>query len=228
MKAKRTKFSTLRKTAGITAIIAATALISEKTYAHNPIIPENKASLMTAFTNKDNENGAILEAPEMHQPDLAIETPMKNDVEKVVIQPTEIKKESLKTISDTITPKRLTENKEVKNTNINTDDQTEKDIIPAEYPDGKMSLRAKVARNMDTSIINPMNGTITATAYVHINETGKTINVTVSGSDESFNKELLKTVTAISNETTWKPATKDGKPIASILKVPATMTFTRP
>jgi hypothetical protein len=32
-------------------------------------------------------------------------------------------------------------------------------------------------------------------------------------------------VIAISDETTWKPAMKDGKAIASVLKIPATMTL---
>lgn len=64
--------------------------------------------------------------------------------------------------------------------------------------------------------------------YIHIDEAGKATNVTTSGDNEVFNKEFLKTVTAISDETTWKPAMKDGKAIASVLKVPATMTFTRP
>ncbi|MBO9693154.1 hypothetical protein [Chryseobacterium sp.] len=81
---------------------------------------------------------------------------------------------------------------------------------------------------MDVSNLGSYNGPITSTAYIHINEMGKTTEVTTSGENEILNRELLKTVTEISNETNWKPAMKDGKAIASVLKVPATMTFTRP
>ncbi|WP_128572444.1 hypothetical protein [Chryseobacterium sp. P1-3] len=78
---------------------------------------------------------------------------------------------------------------------------------------------------MDMAVINPLKGTITSTAYIQIDETGKATQITTSGNDEVFNKEYLKTITAISNETTWQPATKNGKAIATSLKIPATMTF---
>lgn len=81
---------------------------------------------------------------------------------------------------------------------------------------------------LDVSNLGGYSGTITSTAYIHINEMGKTTEVTTSGENEILNRELLKTVTEISNETNWKPAMKDGKAIASVLKIPATMTFTRP
>ncbi|WP_395971994.1 hypothetical protein [Chryseobacterium cucumeris] len=38
--------------------------------------------------------------------------------------------------------------------------------------------------------------------------------ITTSGENEILNRELLKTVTEISNETVWVPAMKDGKAIA--------------
>ncbi|WP_276875403.1 M56 family metallopeptidase [Chryseobacterium joostei] len=179
MKAKKTKFSLLRKTAGITALAVATILFSERIYANSSVKNER------------------------HQQENHITAP-------------EYRKEDSKPISDTISPRKNTQIKD--NTNI----------IPAQYPDGLMSLRTKVSKIMDTGALEPLNGTITATAYLHIDDLGKMTNVTVSGNNETFNKEFLKTVTAISNETIWKPATKDGKAIASVLKLPATMTFIRP
>lgn len=131
------------------------------------------------------------------------------------------KRDDIKTVQDTLSPKG---NKEGKNTNI----QEDKSLISAEYPDGMADLRKKIGRNMDVTALDPTKEEIKATAYVHIDETGKTTNITTSGDNDLFNKEFLKTITAISNETTWKPATKDGKPIASVLKIPASMTFTRP
>jgi len=179
MKAKKTKFSLLRKTAGITALAVATILFSERIYANNSVKKE------------------------------------KNQQENPLTVP-EYRKEGSKSIFDTISPRKNSQIKD--NTNI----------IPAQYPDGLMSLRTKVSKIMDTGALEPLNGTITATAYLHIDDLGKMTNATVSGANDTFNREFLKTVTAISNETTWKPATKDGKAIASVLKVPATMTFIRP
>lgn len=179
MKAKKTKFSLLRKTAGITALAVATILFSERIYANNYV------------KNEKSQQESSITVPEY-------------------------RKEASKPIFDTISPRKNSQIKD--NTNI----------IPAQYPDGLMSLRTKVSKIMDTGALDPLNGTITATAYLHIDDLGKMTNVTVSGNNETFNKEFLKTVTAISNETTWKPATKDGKAIASVLKVPATMTFIRP
>ncbi len=136
------------------------------------------------------------------------------------------RQQEIKKVSDTITPRESSkiENSEGKNTNI----QEDKTLISAEYPNGMKDLRAKIGRTMDLNTLNSVNGTIKATAYVHIDKTGKTTRVTTSGDNDVFNKELLRTMTAISMETAWKPAMKDGKAIASILKVPTTMTFTRP
>ncbi|WP_343681477.1 M56 family metallopeptidase [Chryseobacterium arthrosphaerae] len=138
------------------------------------------------------------------------------------------KKEMPKPVTDTISPRKTApESNEGKNTNINTAEN--KDYTEAQYPEGLKGLRAQIGKRMDVSSLGDFKGsTITAMAYVHIDEAGKVTQVTTSGDNETFNKEFLKTMTAISDETTWKPAIKDGKAIASVLKVPATMTFTRP
>ncbi|MGH1520148.1 M56 family metallopeptidase [Chryseobacterium sp. JK1] len=136
------------------------------------------------------------------------------------------KRKGLKKESDTIIPrmKSISENNEGKNTNI----QEDKSFINAEYPNGMADLRKKIGKDMDVTALDPLKGEIKATAYVHIDETGKATHITTSGDNDLFNKEFLKTISTISNETTWKPATKDGKPIASVLKIPATMNFVRP
>lgn len=140
------------------------------------------------------------------------------------------KRQDLKAVSDTIVPRTnsLNENNQGKNTNTAINTPQSNNEFPAQYVDGDKSLRMQINKGIDTSNFEPKYGTITSTAYIHIDETGKTTQVTTSGDNEILNRELLKTVTEISNNTVWKPATKDGKPIASVLKVPATMTFTKP
>lgn len=78
---------------------------------------------------------------------------------------------------------------------------------------------------MDTSLFSSKDGTLSSIAYIYIDEVGKTTKVTASGNNEAFNNELIRTVRMISNETTWKPVTQDGKIVGVVYKVPATMTF---
>lgn len=137
------------------------------------------------------------------------------------------KKQGLKKVSDTIIP-RVNSISEGKNTDTAINTQQSTNETPAQYPGGDKNLKIRIGQDMDVSNLGGYNGTITSMAYIHINENGKTTQVTTSGENEIMNRELLKTVTEISNETSWKPAMKDGKAIASVLKVPATLTFARP
>lgn len=137
------------------------------------------------------------------------------------------KKQGLKKVSDTIIP-RVSSISEGKNTDTAINTQQSTNEAPAQYPGGDKNLKIRIGQDMDVSNLGGYNGTITSMAYIHINENGKTTQVTTSGENEIMNRELLKTVTEISNETSWKPAMKDGKAIASVLKVPATLTFARP
>ncbi|MCT2564555.1 M56 family metallopeptidase [Chryseobacterium herbae] len=134
-----------------------------------------------------------------------------------------IKTENIQAVTDTIRPKKTvqTASNEGKNTNINTDTN----FTDAEYPGGPVALRKKIGNTMDMSPFSSKNGTLKSIAYVHIDENGKATKVTASGDNEAFTNELIRAVSVISNETGWKPATKDGKAIATIYKVPATISF---
>lgn len=226
MKAKQSKFSTLRKTMGITVFLAAAAFFSEKTYAGTFInssasegIERNYFQIPTVNSRQESKRITSEYPDELNN---------ENKVQKE--EPAslmELKKENFKTVSDTISPKKTaqTGNEEGKNTNINV--QANQDYTEAQYPEGLKSLRTQIGKKIDLSNIDPLKGSIASMAYIHIDETGKATRITTSGNNENFNKEFLKTITDISNETAWKPATKDGKTIASVLKIPATMTFER-
>ncbi len=218
MKTKKSKFSLLKKTAGITVLISAIALFSERTYAGNSthvLLSEKITEIPTQIVGeKDYQSGLMTPAHEKS----------KEEGKPSVLMDSQ--KEAFKKVSDTIIPKvHKTEDKNT-NTAVNIPQNTNE--IPAQYPGGTKDLKIKISRNVDVSNLGDYKGPITSTAYIHINESGKTTQVTTSGENEILNRELLKTVTEISNETVWIPAMKDGKAIASILKVPATMTFTRP
>ncbi|MBP2617160.1 beta-lactamase regulating signal transducer with metallopeptidase domain [Chryseobacterium jejuense] len=216
MKAQKTKFSLLRKTVGIITLVAATVLLSERTYANISVKSENNTDLSTNIHKKTTNT----EAPKV------VQYFMKSIPEDLLQKnnpatPITLKKESVKSVTDTISPKK---NQEGKNTNNKEDTN----FVSAEYPGSMADLRDQIGKIMDVSALQPIKGVIKATAYIHIDQTGKATNVTTSGDNDIFNKEFLKTMTAISNDTNWKPATKDGHPIASVLKVPATMNFTQP
>ncbi|AZA67291.1 hypothetical protein EG345_23300 [Chryseobacterium carnipullorum] len=133
----------------------------------------------------------------------------------------EIKKEMVQAVSDTVSP-----GKTASNEGINTNDaQKDQNFVEAEFPEGAKSLRSKVGSMLDTSIFDGKERLVKSTAFIHIDETGKVVNVTASGDNEGFNKEMIKTVTAVNSGVAWKPATKNGKAIASIYKMPATMSF---
>ncbi|MFP3596387.1 M56 family metallopeptidase [Chryseobacterium sp. SIMBA_029] len=133
-----------------------------------------------------------------------------------------IKKGIVKVISDTISPRKTVSNEGI-STNANI--QQDKDFVQAEFPEGAKSFRSKVLSMFDTSTLNGKEKLIKSTAFIHIDETGKISQITASGNNEDFNKEIIKTITAVNNGASWKPATKNGKAIASIYNFPATMSF---
>lgn len=217
MKAQKTKFSLLRKTVGVTVLVATTAFLSEKTYANTSVKTENNTeSEHTSASNKTQDTKAtkIVQYYIKSLPEDILQ-------EKDPVTPVALKKEVLKSVTDTISPKK---NEEGKDTNT----QENQNYVSPEYLGNMADLRTQIGRSIDTKDFQSVNGIIKSVAYVHIDETGKVTNVTTSGDNDILNKELLKAITAVSNETSWKPATKDGHPIASVLKIPATMNFTQP
>jgi hypothetical protein len=58
-----------------------------------------------------------------------------------------------------------------------------------------------------------------------VDESGKVTNVRVDGNNDAFNDEAKSSFLKANEGVTWKPATKDGKIIASHMKIPLTMSF---
>lgn len=227
MTTKKSKFIVLKKAAGITAMMAAAALFAERTYAVSPTL--------TADTQKVNSKGTGISSsiPDVSNNDETLKKQSsqanlisQNYFEKTVEEKPQttmgIKKEIVKVVSDTISPRKTASN-EGTNTNVNT--QQNQDVIQAEFPEGAKSLRSKVVSTLDTNIFSGKEKFVKTTAFIHIDETGKVSQITASGDNEGFNKEIVKTITTVNNGATWKPATRNGKAIASIYRLPATMSF---
>ncbi|AZA81247.1 hypothetical protein C1637_01340 [Chryseobacterium lactis] len=223
MNAKKTKFGLLRKTAGITVLITAAALFSEKMYA-TEVVQTGEENTLTKLRNENVSEvpGAIPEIANTNSVAEANHEKVFNEKKETL---SELKTEKLITIPDTIAPKAKTENNEGKNTNTSVNSNANENITQPEFPGGPRALREKIGKNMNTANLTLQKGVIKSVAYVHIDATGKTTDIKVSGDNEPLNRELLKTITDISNEITWKPGTQDGKAVASVLKIPATMSF---
>ncbi|PQA93693.1 hypothetical protein B0A69_11895 [Chryseobacterium shigense] len=227
MTVKKSKFTVLKKAVGITAMIAATALFAERTYANSPGLPadaqkENNAGKENPFIQDASERAIRAINAQPNQSHLTSPYYFEKSVEEKPQTTAGIKNEMVKAVSDTVSPKKTAGNEGI---STNESAPQDKNFVEAEFPEGIKSLRSKVGSMFDTSIFDGKERLIKSTAFIHIDETGKVVNITASGDNERFNKEIIKTVTAVNNGVAWKPATKNGKAIASIYKMPATMSF---
>lgn len=102
----------------------------------------------------------------------------------------------------------------------------EADTSP-EFPGGSAALRQKVAQEFNTAVLSAKSGLLKSEVNTYVDENGKTTNVNVDGTDADFTKETLRTVEKVTADAQWKPGTKNGKPVASALKMPITMSFTK-
>ncbi|WP_223557808.1 M56 family metallopeptidase [Chryseobacterium lathyri] len=214
MTKKKSRFTVLKKMAGITTLIAATALFAERTYAVNPIAPYNPQKVGAGTV----EN---VESPQVTSTNSGYFEKIKEKPSKAV----EFKKESTKAAADTISPKKTAQANSNEGNNTNVNQQEDRDFVQAEFPEGAKLLRSKIGSMLDTSIFDGKEKLVKSTAHIHVDETGKISQITASGDNETFNKEIVKTVTAVNNGMVWKPATRNGKATASIFTLPMSMSF---
>lgn len=214
MTKKKSRFTVLKKMAGITTLIAATALFAERTYAVNPIAPYNPQKVGAGTV----EN---VESPQVTSTNSGYFGKIKEKPSKAV----EFKKESTKATADTISPKKTAQANSNEGNNTNVNQQQDRDFVQAEFPEGAKLLRSKIGSMLDTSIFDGKEKLVKSTAHIHVDETGKISQITASGDNEAFNKEIVKTVTAVNNGMVWKPATRNGKATASIFTLPMSMSF---
>jgi bla regulator protein BlaR1 len=99
-----------------------------------------------------------------------------------------------------------------------------RDITPAEFPEGLNALRTSFSNIFDSSSLTG-KGTIKSIMYISIDENGKTIDVKAEGENSNFNKEAIRAMKSVTENKTWKPATEEGKPAATVFQLPLTMNF---
>lgn len=98
-----------------------------------------------------------------------------------------------------------------------------KDEKSAEYPRGWMALRKDIADRIRTKKINVrgIEGTITARAKFIVNIKGKIEDITVTGDNADFNKEIERAIKSLKAQ--WKPAESKGRIVRSYYTFPLTI-----
>ncbi|MFC3160134.1 BlaR1 peptidase M56 [Chryseobacterium arachidis] len=152
----------------------------------------------------------------------------KNHLEALKALPVKESNENKK-ITDTIRPKEgkntnLTPTKEQNTSeaplNAKADEQT-----PAEFPGGIDKLRNEFMLAFDSKFAKGSKGVLKANINILIDEKGNLKMFNVSGSDETMNSEVSKSIFAVLQNKKWKPATKDGIPVESNFRFPIVLSL---
>lgn len=96
---------------------------------------------------------------------------------------------------------------------------------PAEFPGGMATLRQNLMKNFDTSKLENSKGIIKGLVKIIVSEDGKNYNAYYEFEDEKFKTAAKDALEKTLVGVIWKPGTQNGKPVASQLKMPITMTF---
>ena len=96
----------------------------------------------------------------------------------------------------------------------------------AEFPEGLNELRKGIADAFDSSFIGKNEKvTLKTMLYVTINKNGEAVEVKPDGAHQKFNEEAVKAFRTATKGKTWKPATEEGNPTATVFQLPITMQF---
>lgn len=225
MNTKKSKLIGIKKIASIPILITAFGLFVQKTYAYNPT--SNPESI-TSQTKTSNET-------------LLTESLVKTDGQKDITNHQKI-------ISDTIRPttksaaKKTTHNKDVlippsptqgsksENTNTNQNADTpppapSASFVQADFPQGINEFRNRLAKNFNGSIFKGNEGLVRTNVFISINSDGTVQKITANGDNSTFNEEAERTVKTVTQNVKWTPATNNGQPVATVFKIPLTMSF---
>ncbi|MFP3592201.1 M56 family metallopeptidase [Chryseobacterium sp. SIMBA_038] len=219
MNTKKTKLSRLKKIVSIPILITIFGLFVQKTYANN-------SNLNIKNNGREIQNTAPAEQSQLikkEELNTKINVKENTNDEKVIL--------------DTIRPNKkndakISKKEKQKSTEYENDPPPpppsvpySKDFVTAEYPGGINSFRTKLASNFNGSVFDGKKGLIKSIVLLNLDENGKITQISATGDNTAFNNELTRAATAANNETLWKPATRNGKPEATVFKLPVTMTF---
>lgn len=91
------------------------------------------------------------------------------------------------------------------------------DVQP-DFPGGTTHFRNIVGQNINLNKVKGPRGTIRSSAKFAINIEGNVEQITVTGSNEDFNKEIERSIKSVVIK--WKPATYKGQPVKYWFQIP--------
>lgn len=176
--------------------------ITENNFSNSEKIFKEKISLPQNLESKNltkSENDTI--KPKVKKTEAAIKTEIKNEVAKA---------SQSKSVEPILPPPPVDK----------IESRTE-----AEFPGGLTVLRNKFHENFDPSKLENTKGIIKGTIVLIISDDGKRYNASYDFDNEAFRNEAQKAMEKSLEGVVWKPATLNGKPVASSFKMPMTMSF---
>jgi bla regulator protein BlaR1 len=220
MKKQINKQSKWKNYLSLPLFIAIASFTVQKVNAINPNSFEN--SITSNLQNKPEENRNTVK--ELSKEGMKTEIfPTKQETK---LSTTKIKTDTIRPkVKKEISIKEKEENKSIDNENTAPPIPHIAAITEAEFPGGINKLRTKIASSFNGSALDGKKGVLKSTAYLHIDETGKITQITISGNNDDFNNEIVRTLTTANNDIAWKPATRDGIPSTTVFKLPVTMSF---
>lgn len=129
---------------------------------------------------------------------------------------------------DTIPIKRNTDNRLEKKTvqDISTAvEGTAANITPAEFPGGANKLRNLIQTSFNSAVMTGNEGLVKSTITFVVGQNGMVRDIKISGENEKINNEIYRVTKLANDNVTWKPAIKDGEPVAYQYKIPIAMNF---
>lgn len=225
MNTKKSKFTWLKKAISLPILVTAFGLFVQKTYANSSIsnIDISKENEKTSSTNPLHKI-----APEQEN------TSNKAAITDT-IRPTKkaaVKKAKTNRNSDfPPPPPPAVEKPKVKKANMSQNPDIPPPpppstaFSPAKFPAGINELRSKIVHNFNAKVLNGNEGNIKSEIFISIKEDGTVDKVTANGNNKVFNDEVSRTIKSVTENVKWDPATENGKPIATVFRLPITMSF---
>ena len=212
MTTQKSKLTVYKKILSIPVLIIAFSIFVQKVYAHDTLPKtdesNNKQIQDHAISSKDSKG---IEIQKNGQSEILLDSKTEN--QKVTTSP------QTGNINDEEILDTKTENNEATPIEI-------QNVTEPEYPGGNQQLRIKMANVFDASKINSLSKeTYKSVISFVVDATGKATEVRADGNNEAFNNEAKLSFLKANEGVTWKPATKDGKAVASHMTVPLTMSF---
>lgn len=219
---KNSKFAKMKNYLAVPAFAVLAIVFAEKTYAKDN----------TVISNQEERNAINKRPSETDQDNLMTNTnsqDYRNERESVVMGS---KGRSFTKGKDTIPSKKnvveniisKVEEKSLQDISTAVEGKAA-DLVPAEYPGGVNELRKKVAKNFNSAIFGETNNLVTSTITFVVDKNGSIRDLKAEGENEKFNNEVFRVTKEANENVTWKPATKDGEPVAYRYNLPLAMQF---